>query len=103
MKPCERVLKRFSLKTIAFPLLIVLAVCTMAFANANDTPKKWPAGKSPSDVGNKVADFVLSNYQIYGKPPILTDKPVLMHDYASVSAYYGVLIFTDQTNSRRLL
>ena len=92
-----------SLKTIASFLLIVLTVYVLVSANTNATSRKWPAGKSPSEVGNKVADFVLSNYQVYDKPPILTDKPVLRHDYASVSAYYGVLIFADQTNNHKLL
>jgi prepilin-type N-terminal cleavage/methylation domain-containing protein len=64
---------------------------------------EFTAGKSPTEVGNKVAHFVLGNYQAYGRPTTPTDKPVLRSDYASVCAYYGVLIFADQTNNRKLL
>jgi unsaturated rhamnogalacturonyl hydrolase len=80
----------------------VLAMCALLVTSTSSAQTQWPAGKAPTEVGNKVAHFVLGNYQVYGKPATPTDKPVLLSDYASVCAYYGVLLFAEQTKNREL-
>jgi len=82
-------------------LVGVLTLCTAIGAHA--AQKEWPTGKSPIEVGNKVAEYVLGNAQPYGKRPSPVTKPTLLPDYASACSFYGMLIYADQTKNRGLL
>ena len=72
-------------------VVLAMAVTTCA-ANekiiAKSAQDTWPVGKSPTEVGNKVANNVVS-------------RP-LTYLYYSVCSYYGVLIFSEATNNTEL-
>lgn len=61
--------------------LVVLVVCSVAPVAAQE----WPAGKSPIELGNKVAQDVLS-------------RP-MYHSYPDSCSWYGVLTFSEATNN----
>jgi rhamnogalacturonyl hydrolase YesR len=59
--------------------------------------KNWPPGRSPQEIGQRVADrFLLSPHGKYGGK----EKPHV--PYFEVCTWYGALTFADETNNKSL-
>ena len=71
----------------------------LAVTSVGAEPTTWPTGKAPIEVGHLVAQYVLGHSQPYGKVPLPVAKPTLRSDYASVCAFYGVLMFADAADN----
>jgi hypothetical protein len=85
---------------LAFIVIAVAAVLTLLI-QAQKTPKdlrKWPAGASPQEIGERVADRLLaiphSNLGRPGPPPQIT--------YPEVATWYGALTFAQVNGDKAL-
>ncbi|PYV71740.1 MAG: hypothetical protein DMG97_15245, partial [Acidobacteria bacterium] len=86
-----------------FPILLLLmsVFTTMLPVNAQKQEKefkKWPAGKSPREIGKLVAEHFLvtphTNFGRPGPPPQVT--------YPEVVSWYGALTFAQVTGNKDL-
>ncbi len=71
---------------------LFLLFATTAFAAQPKEFRNWPTGKSPREVGRRVAERFLSTATLPTKPAL----------YPSVCAYYGALTFASLTHDRDL-
>jgi len=83
------------------PVLVVLLVkpaITSAQPNGKSYFTNWPAGSSPTEVGNRIADhFVLSAHSNFGKP-----EPPKVITYPETCTWYGALTFAKETHNKKL-
>ena len=90
---------RTSYKWWLLPLLVFAAFATIS--NAEDRPKefkKWPAGKSPREIGTRVAEhFVTTPHTNFGRP-----EPATFITYPESVAWYGALTFTSVSGDKEL-
>ena len=86
-------------RALAFVVVIVFAACGLAAAAAESSNfSNWPEGKSPKEIGDRVAKhFVESPHQNFGRP----GKPNKI-TYPEVCAWYGALTFAKATNNDEL-
>ncbi|HEV7780007.1 MAG TPA: glycoside hydrolase family 88 protein [Chitinophagaceae bacterium] len=76
--------------TVSFMLLSNISLAQSPFKN-------WPPGRSPQEIGQRVADrFLLSPHGKYGGK----EKPHV--PYFEVCTWYGALTFADETNNKSL-
>jgi unsaturated rhamnogalacturonyl hydrolase len=69
-----------------------------AAAAAADPFANWPAGRSPQEIGQRVADrFVASPHPNFGR-----DTPPSRISYPEICAWYGALTFADLTKNDAL-
>lgn len=81
-----------TLLTVGFTLV------TASVASAAYDFGAWPAGSSPQEVGQRVADrFVASPHQNYGRP-----TPPKTVTYPEVCTWYGALVFADMSKNEPL-
>lgn len=60
--------------------------------------RKWPAGKSPREIGKRVADRLLAApFSNFGKP-----EPPTQITYPEVATWYGALTFAEVSHDKRL-
>ncbi len=72
-------------------LTLGLTLAGAVFAPATYDFGPWPAGTSPQEIGQRVADrFVASPHQNYGRP--IPPKTIT---YPEVCTWYGALVFAD--------
>ena len=74
--------------------VVLFAACGLAAGAESSNFSSWPEGKSPKEVGERVAKhFVGSPHQNFGRP----GKPNKI-TYPEVCAWYGALTFAKVTN-----
>ena len=90
---------RISPKLWMLPVLMLAVL--VAIVNAEDHPKefkKWPARKSPQEIGKRVAEhFVTTPHTNFGRP-----EPTTFITYPESVAWYGALTFADVSGDKDL-
>ena len=82
---------------VAFAMVVLLAACGVAKSQSANF-SNWPDGKSPKEIGDRVAKrFVESPHQNFGRPG--APKKIT---YPEVCAWYGGLTFAKVTNNDAL-
>ena len=60
--------------------------------------KNWPAGSSPAEVGNRIADhFIATPHTNFGRP-----EPPKVITYPETCTWYGALTFAKETGNKKL-
>ena len=86
-------------------LAIVLLLSTVAFSCKKDKNydlKHWPQGKSPEEIGARIAEkFLNTPHSLYGNTH--PDTPPEQITYPDVCTWLGGLWFAEQTDNKELL
>lgn len=87
-------------RTSTFALIIILSIISAtarAQAGAADL-QKWPKGKSPEEIGKRVADrFIATPHPNFGRP-----TPPKVITYPEVCTWYGALKFAKESKDGKL-
>ncbi len=82
---------------VLLAIVILCAACGLARGQSNSF-SEWPAGKSPRDVGDRIAKhFIESPHQNFGRP-----TPPAHITYPEVCTWYGALTFAKATSNDEL-
>ena len=81
-----------------FPALFCLIAATLPALAQQREFKKWPAGKSPREIGKRVAEhFVTTPHTNFGR-----SEPTAFITYPESVAWYGALTFADLSGDKDL-
>src|SRR5690349_5924105 len=82
-------------KSIPFACLVAMAIST---GSAADHFASWPEGKSPAEIGQRVArHFIETSHQNFGRP----GRPDRI-SYPEVCTWWGALTFAQLTRDEEL-
>lgn len=79
--------------------LAVTTACLISTAYPQDADlKNWPTGKSPIEIGNRIAwHFIETPHPNFGKP-----APPKVITYPETCTWYGALAFAKESNDKKL-
>ena len=91
------------IKKLSVSVLIFIFAAGAANAQKSYDLKKFPQGKTPEEIGNRVLEkFIATPHSMWGNPNIVDRTPTKIH-YADVCVWLGELWFAKETANKEQL